>query len=98
MISFCKFMCVSRVFCEKQLPLLFTVLQRKSEAAKMRVSAIVALGDLATRFPNELEPWNSRLYELLEDDDITVRYCLSLISAYLLSPHITLQRRYARMF
>ena len=66
MISFCKFMCVSRTFCEKQLPLLFTVLQRKGESASMRVSAIVALGDLATRFPNELEPWNSRLYVVFE--------------------------------
>jgi hypothetical protein len=26
----------------------------------------VALGDLATRFPNELEPWNSRLYVVFE--------------------------------
>ena len=83
MISFCKFMCVSRTFCEKQLPLLFTVLQRKGESASMRVSAIVALGDLATRFPNELEPWNSRLYELLEDDDITVRKNVLMVLTHL---------------
>ena len=65
MISFCKFMCVSRTFLETT-SLLFTVLQRKGESASMRVSAIVALGDLATRFPNELEPWNSRLYVVFE--------------------------------
>lgn len=38
------------------LPLLFTALEREACPAN-RTSVVIALGDLAFRFPNALEPW-----------------------------------------
>lgn len=67
-----KLMCVKESFCEENLQLLFTVLERASASA-VRANAITALGDLAFRFPNLVEPWSSRIYAALEDDDVRVR-------------------------
>lgn len=53
MLALCKFMCVSSSFCEKHLPLLFTALGKApKEDITMRANTVVALGDLAFRFPN----------------------------------------------
>lgn len=67
-----KLMCVKASFCEANLQLLFTVLERASAAA-VRANAITALGDLAFRFPNLVEPWSNRIYAALEDDHVRVR-------------------------
>eukprot|EP00939_MAST-03C_sp_MAST-3C-sp1_P000112 g112.t1 len=45
--------------------------------------AIVALGDLTTRFPNELEPWNKRLYTLLSDENVSVRKNVLMVLTHL---------------
>lgn len=71
-LSLTKLMCVEESFCEANLQLLFTVLERGKEAM-VRANAVAALGDLAFRFPNLLEPWSSRLYRALEDHDARVR-------------------------
>jgi hypothetical protein len=39
----------------------------------MRATISIALGDLAFRFPNVLEPWTSQLYGGLRDEDPRVR-------------------------
>ena len=67
-----KFMAISPTFCEDNLKLLFTVLLQASDAA-LRANAIVALGDLAFRFPNSIEPWTDKLYAPLGDTDLGVR-------------------------
>ena len=72
MLSLTKCMAVSRVFCEEQLPLLFTALERSPDAT-LRITLVVALGDLTVRFPNLLEPWNARLYRCLRDPHVGVR-------------------------
>jgi len=51
----------SSEFCEKHLPLLFTILE-KSNNAVVRANAVIALGDLMFRFPNLIEPWTSHIY------------------------------------
>ncbi len=65
-LALCKFMCVSVTFCEAHLPLLFTLLQA-SRVPGTRANIMVALGDLAARFPNVLEPWTPHLYGRLRD-------------------------------
>jgi condensin complex subunit 1 len=60
-LSLTKFMCTSSLFCEANLQLLFTIL-KTSPFAQVRSNAIIALGDLAFRFPNLLEPWTPLLY------------------------------------
>eukprot|EP00937_MAST-01D_sp_MAST-1D-sp2_P006871 g6871.t1 len=67
-----KFMGISSVFCERNLQLLFTVLLNAPEP-NLRANTIVALGDLAFRFPNSVEPWTDRLYAPLRDADLGVR-------------------------
>lgn len=60
-LAMCRYMCTSAAVCESLLPLLFTVLEKET-AVTVRTSAMIALGDLAFRFPNSIEPWTHRMY------------------------------------
>lgn len=73
-LALTKFMCVSSQFCERHLPLLFTALAAAPpDDATLRANTVVALGDLAFRFPNEVEPYTPRLYACLRDHSTKVR-------------------------
>lgn len=71
-LALAKLMCVSRKFCEAHLPVLVTTLVRGRDAGA-RVNVAVALGDLAARQPNSLEPWTDHVYSALCDKDTEVR-------------------------
>ena len=71
-LALCKLMTVGSTYCDSNLQLLFTVLQ-KDKSAGVRANIIIALGDLAFRFPNLLEPWSGHFYAMLADKDLTVR-------------------------
>jgi len=74
MLALCKFMCVSASFCEKHLPLVFSALSKApKEDTTMRANTVVALGDLAFRYPNEVEPYTPHLYACLRDSSTKVR-------------------------
>lgn len=60
-ISLTKLMIISSAFCEEHLPLVFTMME-KSHEPQIRSNLIYAVGDLANRFPNLLEPWTKHLY------------------------------------
>lgn len=60
-LALCRYMCTSSAVCDQLLPLLFTVLERET-AVSVRTSVMIALGDLAFRFPNSIEPWTPRMY------------------------------------
>ena len=60
-LAMCRYMCTSATVCESLLPLLFTVLERET-AVSVRTTVMIALGDLAFRFPNSIEPWTHRMY------------------------------------
>ena len=45
------------------------VARREIEAGE-RSNLIIAVGDLALRYPNLLEPWTSHIYAPLSDPDI----------------------------
>jgi len=51
----------SSEFCEKHLQLLFTILEKSSNAV-VRANAVIVLGDLMFRYPNLIEPWTSYIY------------------------------------
>lgn len=51
----------SSTFCDSQLRLLFTMLE-KSSLPIVRSNLMVATGDLAIRFPNLVDPWTPHLY------------------------------------
>ncbi|CAB9508762.1 Condensin complex subunit 1 [Seminavis robusta] len=74
MNALCKFCCVSAEFCEKHLPLMFSVLARAPEGdTVMKANTVVALGDLAFRWPNQFEPFTPHLYANLRDPSTKVR-------------------------
>lgn len=56
-----KFCMISAPFCDSQLRLLFTMLE-KSSLPTVRSNLMVATGDLAIRFPNLVDPWTPHLY------------------------------------
>jgi condensin complex subunit 1 len=73
-LALCKFMCISSTFCSKYLPLLFKTLSNApSDDVTLRANIVIALGDLAFRFPNEFEPYTSHLYGCLRDKSTRVR-------------------------
>lgn len=51
----------SATFCDSQLRLLFTMLE-KSSLPIVRSNLMIATGDLAIRFPNLVDPWTPHLY------------------------------------
>lgn len=84
-LALCKFMCVSSSFCEKHLPLLFTALANAPpEDTTMRANTVVALGDLAFRFPNEVEPYTPRMYACLRDSSTKVRRHTLMVLTHLI--------------
>ena len=85
MLALCKFMCVSASFCEKHLPLVFSTLAKApQEDTTMRANTVVALGDLAFRFPNEVEPYTSHMYACLRDASTKVRRHTLMVLTHLI--------------
>ena len=56
-----RLMALDMDFYETHLPLLFTRVKDERDV-HARAAITVALGDLAFRFPNALEPWTEHLY------------------------------------
>jgi hypothetical protein len=83
LLSLCKLSAVSSDFCEKQLPLLFTILSR-AHNPRIRALTVIALGDLAFRFPNMVEPYTSHLYARLRDADTRVRKNTLMVLTHLI--------------
>jgi condensin complex subunit 1 len=84
-LALCKFMCVSSSFCEKHLPVVFTALaDAPKDDVTLRANTIIALGDLAFRFPNEVEPYTPRMYACLRDDSTKVRRHTLMVLTHLI--------------
>eukprot|EP00529_Nitzschia_sp_RCC80_P008048 CAMPEP_0113491348 /NCGR_PEP_ID=MMETSP0014_2-20120614/27510_1 /TAXON_ID=2857 /ORGANISM="Nitzschia sp." /LENGTH=1390 /DNA_ID=CAMNT_0000385137 /DNA_START=55 /DNA_END=4227 /DNA_ORIENTATION=- /assembly_acc=CAM_ASM_000159 len=84
-LALCKFMCVSSSFCEQHLPVIFTALANApSEDVVLRANTVIALGDLAFRFPNEVEPYTPRLYACLRDSSTKVRRHTLMVLTHLI--------------
>ncbi|XP_011634039.1 condensin complex subunit 1 [Pogonomyrmex barbatus] len=79
-LALSKMMTVSSEFCEKSLQLLITILER-SPYPGIRSNMLIGLSDLATRFPNQVEPWSKHIYGRLRDKDVNVRRtCVRMLS------------------
>eukprot|EP00941_MAST-03F_sp_MAST-3F-sp1_P006206 g6206.t1 len=85
-LTLCKFMCVSRAFTLSHLQLLFTLLEKddSNDNAALRTTVVVALGDIAVRFPIALNPWNKYLYRRLQDPSENVRSQVLMVLTYLI--------------
>ncbi|KAL4700428.1 hypothetical protein H8959_014432 [Pygathrix nigripes] len=78
-----KFCMISATFCDSQLRLLFTMLE-KSPLPIVRSNLMVATGDLAIRFPNLVDPWTPHLYARLRDPAQQVRKTAGLVMTHLI--------------
>ena len=97
LLALCRFMSVSSELCELYLPLLFTILERE-ESEKVRTTVMIAVGDLAFRFPNSLEPWTSNMYARLSDESVLVRYnTLMTLTHLILNDMIKVKGQVAHM-
>ncbi len=50
----------------------------------IRANIVIALGDLAFRFPNLIEPWTATMYSRLRDKDTRVRKNTLMVLAHLI--------------
>ncbi|KAH8506672.1 hypothetical protein H0E87_013467 [Populus deltoides] len=83
MLALCRFMIIDPDFCDANLQLLFTVVE-SAPSETVRSNCTIALGDLAVRFPNLLEPWTENMYARLRDPSVSVRKNAVLVLSHLI--------------
>ncbi|KAA8518000.1 hypothetical protein F0562_015474 [Nyssa sinensis] len=83
MLALCQFMIIDADFCDANLQLLFTVVE-SAPSETVRSNCTIALGDLAVRFPNLLEPWTEKMYARLRDPSVSVRKNAVLVLSHLI--------------
>ncbi|KDP26245.1 hypothetical protein JCGZ_22491 [Jatropha curcas] len=83
MLALCRFMIIDSNFCDANLQLLFTVVE-SAPSETVRSNCTIALGDLAVRFPNLLEPWTENMYARLRDPSVSVRKNAVLVLSHLI--------------
>ena len=84
LLALTKLMVVDVKICEANLQLVFTMLQNRVVEAPLRSNLVIALGDLALRFPNSLEPWTEHVYRPLGDPDVSVRKTAMMVLTHLI--------------
>jgi condensin complex subunit 1 len=92
-----KLMCVSSEYCEKNLPLLITILER-SEDPIVRSNAVIALGDMAVCFNHLIDENTDFLYRRLNDEDESVkRTCLMTLTFLILAGQVKVKGQLGTM-
>ncbi|EDP53177.1 condensin complex component cnd1 [Aspergillus fumigatus A1163] len=92
-----KLMCVSAEYCEKNLPLLITIMER-SEDPTVRSNAVIALGDMAVCFNHLIDENTDFLYRRLNDDDVSVkRTCLMTLTFLILAGQVKVKGQLGEM-
>ncbi|KAK2757856.1 Condensin complex subunit [Arachnomyces sp. PD_36] len=92
-----KLMCVSGEYCEKNLPLLITIMER-SEDPIVRSNAVIALGDMAVCFNHLIDENTDFLYRRLNDEDVSVkRTCLMTLTFLILAGQVKVKGQLGEM-
>ncbi len=92
-----KLMCVSSEYCEKNLPLLITILE-KSQDAVTRSNVVIALGDMAVCFNHLIDENTDFLYRRLNDNDASVkRTCLMTLTFLILAGQVKVKGQLGEM-
>ncbi|KAB8345860.1 hypothetical protein FH972_022915 [Carpinus fangiana] len=96
-ICMAKLMCVSSEYCEKNLPLLITILERSKDATT-RSNVVIALGDMAVCFNNLIDENTDFLYRRLNDQDDSVRRtCLMTLTFLILAGQVKVKGQLGEM-
>ncbi len=92
-----KIMCVSSEFCEKNLPLLITIMER-SDNPIIRSNVVIALGDMAVCFNHLIDENTDFLYRRLSDPDSSVkRTCLMTLTFLILAGQVKVKGQLGEM-
>ena len=92
-----KLMCVSSEYCETNLPLLITILER-SHNAVTRSNVVIALGDMAVCFNHLIDENTDFLYRRLNDNDASVkRTCLMTLTFLILAGQVKVKGQLGEM-
>lgn len=92
-----KLMCVSGEYCEKNLPLLITILERSDDPV-VRSNAVIALGDMAVCFNHLIDENTDFLYRRLNDADGSVkRTCLMTLTFLILAGQVKVKGQLGEM-
>ncbi|KAK9468113.1 armadillo-type protein [Lipomyces arxii] len=92
-----KFMCVSSSYCEANLPLLLTILE-KSRDPVTRSNIVIALGDMAVCFNHLIDANTEFLYRRLHDSEsIVQRTCLMTLTFLILAGQVKVKGQLGEM-
>jgi condensin complex subunit 1 len=92
-----KLMCVSSEYCEGNLGLLLTILERSKDAV-VRSNLVVALGDMAVCFNHLIDENTDFLYRRLNDGDQSVkRTCLMTLTFLILAGQVKVKGQLGEM-
>jgi condensin complex subunit 1 len=92
-----KLMCVSGEYCEANLGLLITILE-KSRDATVRSNLVLALGDMAVCFNHLIDENTDFLYRRLNDEDASVkRTCLMTLTFLILAGQVKVKGQLGEM-
>lgn len=92
-----KLMCVSSKFCEENLPLLITIME-KSPDPIIRCNCVLGLGDMAVCFNNLVDENTDFLYRRLTDENIMVqRTCLMTVTFLILAGQVKVKGQLSAM-
>lgn len=92
-----KLMCVSSEYCERNLGLLLTILERSKDAV-VRSNLVVALGDMAVCFNHLIDENTDFLYRRLNDPDASVkRTCLMTLTFLILAGQVKVKGQLGEM-
>ncbi|PKS12326.1 hypothetical protein jhhlp_001626 [Lomentospora prolificans] len=92
-----KLMCVSSEYCETNLPLLITIMERSTDAT-VRSNAVIALGDMAVCFNHLIDENTDFLYRRLADTDASVkRTCLMTLTFLILAGQVKVKGQLGEM-
>ena len=92
-----KLMCVSSEYCEQNLPLLITILERSRDPIT-RSNVVIALGDMAVCFNHLIDENTDFLYRRLNDADASVkRTCLMTLTFLILAGQVKVKGQLGEM-
>ncbi|KAF3941223.1 hypothetical protein ABW19_dt0206030 [Dactylella cylindrospora] len=92
-----KFMCVSSEFCEANLPLLITIMEKSTDPI-IRSNVVIGLGDMAVCFNHLIDENTDFLYRRLNDREATVkRTCLMTLTFLILAGQVKVKGQLGEM-
>ena len=90
-------MCVSQKACRENLPVLLELLFSKASDS-IKTIIVISLGDLTRRFPNELQSYQDKMFNLLDDSKDVRNTGLFIFSQLIMGNIILLKDQVADIY